>query len=94
MLSKSFHVGRKSSIAFLLAMMMLVMMATPTLAWFPQEEMLTVYCLPCRVIYGESGEAEVYHFKRVPKHHHRTVVEKPVVQPSIEKAEQMRIAIQ
>lgn len=94
MFSKFIQLERKSSIAFLLAMMMGIVMATPALAWFPEEEVLTVHCLPCRVIRGESGEAEVYQFKRVPKSRRHTVAKSPVVRPSIEKAELMRIVIQ
>lgn len=94
MLNKAVQFAGKRGVAFLLAMLMGVALATPALAWFPQEAELTIRCLPCRVMRGDSGQVEVHQFKRVPQPCRHVVKETPLLHPVVARAEMMWTTIE
>jgi uncharacterized protein YfaA (DUF2138 family) len=93
MFSKAIQFKRGKVISMVLAVLMLALAATPTLAWFEEGEVKGQAARPCRVISdGQEGDT-VYCFQ-VMSHHPRPVATQPLLRPAIAKAEQMFIANQ
>jgi len=80
----------RSIIVLLLVVLMLVLAATPALAWTPvdEDEQSTQFSR----VSNESGELIIHYLRTAQPYHSHAVAEKPVVRPNIARAEIMSVA--
>jgi hypothetical protein len=86
-------INRKSGFSVLLALLLLALSATPTLAWFDEGDVAGQASRPCRVIEDGVGGHTVYCAKT--SHHFSPVVveAEPRVRPAIVRAENITIFV-
>ncbi len=86
-------INRKSGFSVLLALLLLALSATPTLAWFDEGDVAGQASRPCRVIEDGTGAYTVY-CARSSHHFSPVVVEADsLVRPAITKAENIAIFV-
>jgi hypothetical protein len=83
------QVNHRSLISLVLALLLLIVAATPALAWFDEGDVAGQASLPCRVISDGTGGHTVY--CATARHHSSSqiVKAKPQLRPSIVNAELM-----
>jgi hypothetical protein len=87
MIGQSIQFNRRNALSFLLAVFMLILVATPALAWFDEGDINGQAARPCRVISDGQETPTVYCYQVTP-HHPRPVAEQPLVRPAIARAEE------
>ena len=86
MIGKSIRFNRRNAMSFLLVVVMLTLATTPALAWFDEGDGNGQVVRSCHVISDSRAASTAYCYQVMP-HQVRPIAEKPLVRPSIAKAE-------